>query len=182
MKITNVNDYIDRIIENHPELTKEQIKYILHFGMIAFDTHLRRGYNIKLSSPKVSLWTGSQISTNPETQTKIKIRNINKKSELKYHTDKKIFDGFYYFSLSEENFQKLKPLEKKKIKFDKIYIYKSLDDCVGIGTNCYVFKFYYPTDLGFRTLLTNEVIRDYEFIGKKENGKLRKDYVERSKN
>jgi hypothetical protein len=180
MKITNVNDYIDKIIENHPELTKEQIKYILHFGMIAFDNYLRRGYGIKLSSPKVSLWTGSQTSADPETQIKIKVKKINKKSELQYHTDKKFFDGFYYFSLSEESFQKLKPLGKKKLKFDKIQIYKSLDDCVGIGTNCYVFRFYYPTDLGFRTSLVDETIRDYEFMGKKENGKL-KNYVERNK-
>ena len=52
-----------------------------------------------------------------------------------------------------------------------------------MGTDCYIFKFYYPTDLGFQCLLENEMIRDYEFLGKKENGKLKKKrkYVKRNK-
>jgi hypothetical protein len=55
MLITNVNDYIDQIIEKHPELTEKQIRYILHFGMISFDNYLRRGFSIKLASPKVTM-------------------------------------------------------------------------------------------------------------------------------
>jgi len=32
MKITNVNDYVDKVWEKHPELTKEEIKRILVYG------------------------------------------------------------------------------------------------------------------------------------------------------
>lgn len=182
MKITNVNDYIDRIIEKHPELTKEQIKYILHVGMISFDTHLRRGYGIKLSSPKMRMYTGSKVTPDLNAQYKNTLKKIRRKAELRYRTDKKVFDGFYYFYLTEEKVQQLKPFNRKNMKVDKLMIFKSYEECFGAGTGVYIFKFYYPTDLGFRTLLTNEIIRDYEFMGKKENGKLIKsDYVKRSK-
>jgi hypothetical protein len=55
MIITDVNDYIDKIKVNHPELTDKQLRYILRFGMIAFDSYLKKGFGIKLSSPNVTM-------------------------------------------------------------------------------------------------------------------------------
>lgn len=172
MLITDVNDYIDQIIEKHPELTEKQLRYILHFGMISFDNYLRGGFGIRLSSPKVSMWTGGNQTTDSEKSLKEKKRRIRKKARFNYSVDKTKFDGYYYFSMTESLFQKLKPFEKDKMKVEKLMIYKSHEECFLSGTDCYIFKFYYPTDLGFQCLLENEIIRDYEFLGKKENGKL----------
>lgn len=183
MRITNVNDYIDRIVEKHPELTEKQIKYILHFGMISFDNYLKRGFSIKLPSPKVTMLIGSKkYSKDFKQKLKDKRHRIKRKARFHYVLDKKTFDGYYYFYLNETLFQILKPFDKNKMKVEKLMIYKSFDECFLSGTECYIFKFYYPTDLGFQYLLENETIRDYEFVGKKENGNLiKKKYVKRTK-
>lgn len=183
MTITDVNDYVDLIIENHPELTEKQVKYILRFGMIAFDNYLRKGYSIKLSSPKVTMWTGEKHTYNIKTRLKRRKKHVEQKARLNYHIEKIAFDGYYYFFITEEIFKEIKPFENTTLKFDKIIIYKSFEECFASGTNCYIFKFYYPTDLGFKCLIENEMIRDYEFLGKKINGKLikKRKYVKRNK-
>lgn len=182
MLITDVNDYIDRIIENHPELTEKQIRYILHFGMISFDNYLRRGFSIKLASPKVTMWVGEKYTNDLKQRFENKARRIRRKARFNYTFDKEIFDGYYYFYLNETLFQSLKPFNRKAMKVEKLRIFKSFEECFLMGTDCYIFKFYYPTDLGFQHLLENEIIRNYEFLGKKENGKLkRKKYVKRNK-
>lgn len=181
MLITDVNDYIDQIVEKHPELTEKQIRYILHFGMISFDNYLRGGFSVKLSSPKVTLWTGGKQTADFEKGLKEKRRRIRKKARFNYSVDKNKFDGYYYFYLNETLFQELKPFGKKKIKAKKLIIYKSYEECFLSGTDCYIFRFYYPTDLGFQHLLENEVVRDFEFLGKKVDGKLIKKNVCRKK-
>lgn len=172
MIITDVNDYIDKIKANHPELTDKQLRYILRFGMIAFDSYLKKGFGIKLSSPNVTMWTGDVHSYDSEKIFEGKARKLRKKVRYKYVTENNVFDGYYYFCLSEDFFKKVKPLNKKAIKFKQLTIFKSYEECFATYTNCYIFKFYYPTDLGFKCILEDEMIRDFEFIGKKENGKL----------
>lgn len=182
MLITNVNDYIDIIIKNHPELTEKQIRYILHFGMISFDNYLRRGFSIKLTSPKVTMWVGENYTNDLKQRFENKIRKIKRKARFNYVVNKESFDGYYYFYLNESLFQSLKPFTRKSMKVKKLKIFKSFEECFSMGTDCYIFKFYYPTDLGFQYLLENEIIRNYEFLGKKENGKLKKrKYVKRNK-
>lgn len=182
MIIKDVNDYVERIIKNHPELTEKQVKYILRFGMIAFDNYLRKGYSIKLSSPKVTMWVGENHTNDMKTRIKRRRKYVEKKARLNYYMNNLSFDGYYYFFLTEQLFNELKPLEKKILKLDKIMVYKSFEECFNIGTNTYLFKFYYPTDLGFQCLLENESIRDFKFLGKKTRGKLiNKKYVKRNK-
>lgn len=183
MIITNVDDYIDRIIENHPELTEKQVKYILKFGMIAFDNYLRKGFSLKLSSPKVTMWTGETQTSDLKTRFRRRKKSIKRKARFNYFIDKHVFDGYYYFSLNDEFFKELKPLENDLFKMKKLTIYKSFEECFETCTNCHIFKFYYPTDLGFTCLLEDEIIRNYEYLGKKIDGKLvkKRKYVKRNK-
>ena len=177
MLITNINDYIDQLIDKHPELTEKQLRYILHFGMISFDNYLRGGFSVKLTSPNVTMWTGGKQTKDSKKGLTEKRRRIRKKARLNYSVDKVKFDGYYYFYLNETLVKKTKPFEKKQIKVKKLIIYKSYEECFLSGTNCYIFRFYYPTDLGFQHMVENEIIRDYEFVGKKENGKLIKEDI-----
>ena len=67
--------------------------------MISFDNYLRRGFSIKLASPKVTMWVGENYTNDLKQRFENKARRIRRKARFNYTFDKEVFDGYYYFYL-----------------------------------------------------------------------------------
>jgi hypothetical protein len=95
------------------------------------------------------------------------------KLRIKYKRNKTKYDGYYYFGLSEseyEEFQKQfkKTGRKKKIAtFDRIYAYKIKEECLLNNRYKHIFKMKYPADVGFTLKLNNYTTRNFEYIFKR---------------
>jgi len=50
MKITNVNDYVDKVHEKFPEISKEDIKRILVYGWKMIVQYVSAGNDITMTS------------------------------------------------------------------------------------------------------------------------------------
>lgn len=51
MEIKYVDDYVDKVWEKFPSLTRKEIEYILKFGLRSFYTHNVYGGDVLLKSP-----------------------------------------------------------------------------------------------------------------------------------
>lgn len=176
MEFRYVDDYVDRVHERFPKISKKAIKRILQFGLKSFYTHNLYGGDVLLKSPYFTLYSGRMFRSNLVFYKYWKIK-YKIKFRIKYKRDKKQYDGYYYFGLSEEEYQDYKSQVKKsgrrrqKFTFKKVYAYKLLDECLLDRKNKHFFRFEFPTDVGFTFYKTDYSIKNFDYIAKRNSDK-----------
>jgi hypothetical protein len=172
MEIVNVEKYYDKIQEKFPGLTKNQIDRIVKFGMRSYYNHNLYGGDVLNKAPYFTMYTGKLFGDNILfykywiIKTRIKLR-------IKYKRNKTKYDGYYYFGLSDSEFEdyqkqfKKTGRKKKIVTFDKIYAYKIKDECLLNNRYKHIFKIAYPADVGFTLKLNNYTTRNFEYIFKR---------------
>jgi len=58
MKVTNVNDYVDDVAQQFPELTKDEIKRILVYGWKMILQYSKAGNDIQIFSKDIFFFIG----------------------------------------------------------------------------------------------------------------------------
>ena len=99
------------------------------------------------------------------------------KLRIKYKRAKTQWDGYYYFGLSDEEFEqyltnfrefgqgnKSKGARRRKITFPKIKCYKLLEECKIHPINKHIFKLKYPEDVGFTFWKENYATYNAQYI------------------
>ena len=99
------------------------------------------------------------------------------KLRIKYKRAKIQWDGYYYFGLSEEEFQEYlsnfknsgmgnasKGRRRRKTVFKKIKCYKLLEECKLQNINKHIFKLKYPEDVGFTFWKENYATYNAQYI------------------
>ena len=178
MELTHIEKYYEKIQEKYPDLTIKQIDKIVKYGMRSFYLHNLYGGDVLLKSPYFTLYNGKVFSSNLVfykywvLKNKIKLR-------IKYKRNKTKYSGYYYFGLTDNEFEKYKAQFKKTgrrrkwISFDKLKAYKILEECILDHRFKHIFKFEYPEDVGFSFYNENIKIKNLEYIYKViKNNKL----------
>lgn len=171
MEIVGVEKYYDKIQERFPGLTKKQIDRILKFGLRSYYNHNLYGGDVLNKSPQFTMYTGKLFCDNLVfykywlLKNKIKLR-------IKYKRSKTRYDGFYYFGLSESEFENYKKQfgktrRRKKFTFERIYAFKIKEECLLNNRYKHIFKLKYPVDVGFVLKLNNYTTRNFEYIFKR---------------
>lgn len=177
MKITHAEDYYDKIKERFPDLEMWEIDKIIKHGMQSFftlnnygaDVLIKNGGEFSIYFGKI--FTDSYLMKSYRTfKTKIKLR-------IKYFKEKPIWNGYYYFGLTEEEYQKYIPKKtgrlKNKITFEELTACK-IEEEAYLYWNCkYFFKLKVNKDCGLIFHQKNYSTRNIELIAKRDNkGKI----------
>ena len=172
MEIVNVEKYYDKIQEKFPGLTKKQIDRIVKFGMRSYYNHNLYGGDVLNKSPYFTMYTGKLFGNNVLFYQYWIIKN-RIKLRIKYKRNKTKYDGYYYFGLSESEFEEFQKQfkktgrKKKTVTFEKIYAYKIKDECLLNNRYKHIFKIAYPVDMGFTLKLNNYTTRNFKYIFKR---------------
>lgn len=169
MEIKYVDDYVDKVWEKFPSLTRKEIEYILKFGLRSFYTHNVYGGDVLLKSPYFTLYCGKFFRDNLIFYHYWRIKN-KIKLRIKYKRAKKTFNGEYYFGLTDKEFENYKAQFKsrgrrrQRVKFDYIYAYKILEECMLDRGRKHFFVLYFPTDVGWTLYQKNYETRNIKYI------------------
>lgn len=141
MKVTNVNDYVDVVHEQFPELTKEEVKRILSYGWKMILQYKSFGNDIQVIAPNFFFFIG-RIPVSKLSTFNTYCYKLAKRIRYMFKRTKSIWDGYYYFALTENQFiDYLKQKRKKKKVFNKVFLYKLLEECkVQQYSHPYIFR------------------------------------------
>ena len=172
MEIVGVEKYYDKIQERFPDLSKKQIDRIVKFGLRSYYNHNLYGGDVLNRAPYFTMYTGRLFGDNLLFYKYWVLKN-RIKLRIKYRRNKVKYDGYYYFGLTEEEFQnyskqfKKTGRKKKKVTFDKIYAFKIKEECLIQHKHKHIFRLAYPADVGFVLKLDNYTTRNCDYIFKR---------------
>ena len=141
MKITNVNDYVDSVYEKFPELTKEEVKRILVYGWKMIIQYVSAGNDVSIITNKEFMFIG-KIPRNGLQVFKTYCYKLSKRIAYMFKRTKSEWDGYYYFTRSEDQYKDYLSQSKKQYKvFKDVFLFKLLEE-VKIKNPCspYIFR------------------------------------------
>lgn len=155
MKIKTLKDYYEQMYKMFPEVPKEDIKKILNAGWRTFYMYNTSGGDVIIKDNNFWCYCG-YLKKNSIDFFKYYIKKLSVKLRILYKRYKIKWDGYYYFALSDsqyENYlkQQNKRGRKRKIfKFEKIFLYQILDECkIRESHSKYIFRIPFISNLGF---------------------------------
>ena len=170
MEFKYVDDYVDRVHEKFPTVSKSAIKRILQFGTKSFYTHNLYGGDVLLRAPYFTLYCGRMFKSNLVFYKYWKIK-YKIKFRIKYKREKRKYDGWYYFGMTEEEYQTYKIQSKNKRRksftLNTFFAFKIFDELLLDRKYKYFFKFKFPVDVGFKFYKKEYSIKNFEYIGKR---------------
>lgn len=177
----DLNYYIDLIREKYyPHISRDEIKEVVKVGLERF-FHLNKcGLDSYHANHRYTAYCGKMFMDN----SKRTVYNWRKYSSIyrrRYRHNEEEFDGFYYFGISNEEYENFK-LHRTKI-FRDVVLYKLKEESFYSMKNSHFFKVFFPVDLGWRFPQEEVKAKECEYIAYKdkdkqiimvENGKRRK--------
>lgn len=174
MELVTCDKYYDKIKERFPELSYKVIDKIVKRGLRSYYMLNLYGGDVIFQNHNYTMYTGKLFKDDlvfyKYWQIKWKI-----KYRIKYRWSKTKYDGYYYFGLTDGEYQKylaqFKPggRRREKVKFDKLYLYKILDEALLRHEFKHYFRIKYPEDCGFTMYVENYTARDFEYILKRNS-------------
>ena len=143
MQLRYIEDYYEKVHERFPDLEMWEIEKILKHGMQTFSILNARGADIIIKSAHNSftMYFG-KLFNNKEIGYRYANLKWRIKYRLKYWLHNKVWDGNYYFVLTQEEYDKYIPKKKgrKKITLDYIKAFKIKEEACLRKDSKYLFK------------------------------------------
>lgn len=179
MEIRHVEDYYDKIKEKFPDLEMWEIEKILKHGFQSMFVLNNYGADVICKSPKGFLMYFGKLFNNKDLWWQYRTIKSRIKFRIKHLAKKQVWDGVYYFGLTEDEYNTLIPKKsgryKRKITFPNLKIYKIKEEACLLFTVKYLFKLTGEEDKGLSNTLLNYSTRNIELIEiRDKNGKMQK--------
>ena len=129
-----VQDYYDTICKEYPTIPEQDIKRILKFGFKSLYLHNNYGADVLLQRNGFWFYCGKLMNDSVEFFKYYK-RKLATKIRILYKRNKVKWDGYYYFGLTQsqyDNYLKQKNTKgrpKKYFNFGTVVLYKIYDEC-----------------------------------------------------
>lgn len=156
MEIKKVTDYLETMCNMFPEVNPKDIERILTFGWKSYYLHNSYGGDILIKDNDFWSYVGTLRNNSLEhfnyyvNKLVIKIRVLYKRRKIKW-------DGYYYFALSQKQYdeylaqKKRRGRPKKHFHYGKLLLYKVYEECrVAEHSKQYIFRVPYIDDFGNR--------------------------------
>lgn len=182
MQIKYIEDYYDKIKERFPDLEMWEIEKILKHGMQSFFTLNACGADVNIySGPNSFVMYVGKLFYNREIAKRYYHLKWRIKLRINYFSKKPIWDGYYYFGLTEEDYKKYIPSKsgrvKSKVVFDEIRAYKIKEEAYLYHKVKYLFRLKISEDRGISFREKNFSTRNFDLIGIRDNtGKIKSTY------
>lgn len=141
MKITNVNDYVDKVHEKFPELSEEEIKRILVYGWKMVIQYVSANNDVSILTPNFFFFIGN-IPLKALSAFKLYCNKLANRIRYMFKRTNSKWDGYYYFARGESQYIDYLQQSRKKLKvFKNVRLYKLLDEVkVKCHSSPYIFR------------------------------------------
>ena len=129
MKITDINDYIDDVWTQHPDLSREEIKRILVYGWKMILQYVSYGNDVSINTSNFFFFIG-RIPVSALATFNNYCYKLAKRIQYMFKRTKSKWDGYYYFARTEGQYKEYLTQSRKKYKvFKNVKLYKLLEEC-----------------------------------------------------
>lgn len=129
-----IKDYYQQVYDKFPDVSRTDINRILNFSWKAVYLHNSYGGDTLISDRDIWCYIGN-LKKNPLDHFYYYIRKLTVKLRVLYRRKKIPWDGYYYFALSDSQYQSYLNQKNKKgrprkyFNFGTVYLYQILDEC-----------------------------------------------------
>lgn len=159
------SDYYEEIFKEYPTIPKADIKRIIQYGYKSLYLHNSYGGDTSIIKQGFWFYCGQLMNNSLKYFTYYK-KKMRVKIRVLYKRNKVQWDGYYYFALTQNQYNKYlnqknkKGRPKKKFTFGKVFLYKIYDECSVVNSGAVaIFRVPMPTDFGM-SLYKEEFITD----------------------
>lgn len=169
-----IQDYYTEIAKDYPDIPLSDIKRILQYGFKSLLIHNNYGGDVGISNSRYWFYSGELMNDSLKYFAYYKRKMIMKMRTM-YVRWKVQWDGYYYFALTNSQYEKFKSQikrrgrPKKYLEYGNVYLYKLFDEC-NLDRSSYVaiFRVPCPVDLGFIRYKENYISDKAELILERE--------------
>lgn len=117
MEVTTYKDYIDKVYEEFSEVDEASIRTIVRYGLGVMSIYKRLGLDIWIHSPSSDQYyfCGDAHHGYTKDYEKQIGKKLRRKTRLMYKMRKEPYDGYFYFSLTKEQYTKWLANEEQEI-------------------------------------------------------------------
>lgn len=150
-----IQDYYNDIYKEYPGIPEQDIKRILQYGWKSLYLHNSYGGDVLLNRQGFWFYTGQLMNDSIKyfnyykKKMRIKLRVMYKRKKIEW-------DGYYYFALTQNEYDEYlkqknkKGRPKKYFNFSKVILYKIYDECnISESNRVAIFKVPFSADFGF---------------------------------
>ena len=167
---TTISDYYQQMYELFPDVPKQDINKILTFSWKSLYLHNSYGGDTLIQDKAFWCYIGN-LNKDSLKHFYYYIRKLTVKLRVLYKRKKIEWDGYYYFALSDSQYQRY--IEQKKqrgrprkyFKFGTVFIYQILDECkINEYYKRYIFRIPYITHLKSKYFIPDLITDKAELI------------------
>lgn len=165
--IKKIDDYLNALQEQFPDMSKGDIKKILHLAFNFIRKIIMLAGGVRLGNKKTRALIAKKFSWEKSLQ-----RNRGKaaiKARIKWNRGIREFDNYYYFSIPEWKYKKIDEealKNQKEVYFGNVTLYKSAEECwLKREYNTRFFRVFWPIDCGFDMYKRKFKTNQYEYLG-----------------
>lgn len=170
--IKELDDYMDTMKKKYPYIPEYELKRILEYGFNSFYLLNRSGADIQVHNGRYNAYCG-KLFGDPHMWTLYLHLKWRIKFRLKYKFAQEVYNGMYYFGLSDaewEFYQSQKTSKRRnKIKFTNVKFYKIKEECFLDRSKKHFFILYYPIDVGWHFIKEEITTRNFKYFAYKDN-------------
>ena len=134
MQIKTINDYYDIMYSKFPDVPKDDIKKILNHGWKAFYQMNSVGADVSTADKDFWCYVGF-LQKNSLKYFRYYIKKLVLKLRIMGKRTKVPWNGYYYFALSDSQYEAYKAQQnkrgrrRKEFQFGAVFLYEILDEC-----------------------------------------------------
>lgn len=160
-----IKDYYQEIYEKFPLIQKSDINRILNFSWKSLYLHNSYGGDTLIADKDIWCYIGN-LRKDPLDHFYYYIRKLTVKLRVLYRRKKIPWDGYYYFALSDNQYQSYLNQKSKRgrprkyFNFGTVYLYQILDECkINEHYKRYIFRIPYISQLKIKQF-TRDLMSD----------------------
>lgn len=174
MEIKTVKDYYEQLYERFPGVPKKDIQRILNYGWKSLYLHNSYGGDTFIQDKELWCYIG-HLKKDSLQYFLYYIKKLSIKLRVLYKRNKIQWDGYYYFALTDQQYEEYigqknkRGRPKKNFTFNKVFMYQILDECkIREFGKKYIFRIPYISKVNFKFYVPKLVTDKAELIIKRE--------------
>lgn len=165
-----IKDYYDDIYSMFPSVSKDDINRILNFSWKSLYLHNSYGGDTIVIDKGFWMYIGN-LKKNSLDHFYYYIRKLTIKLRVLYKRKKVEWDGYYYFALSDSQYQKYMEQKKQRgrprkfFNYGSVYLYQIQDECkINEHYKRYIFRIPYISQLKSKYFVRDLISSEAELI------------------
>lgn len=174
--VKELEDYLDIIQNKYPHISRVELKKILEYGFNTMYMLTKRGADIQVHNNNYTAYCGRMFL---DDYKRVLYNNVKSRIKLRlmYGYAQEIYNGVYYFGLSEAEWDfyqsQITSKRRNKVKFLNLKLYKIKEECFLDKSKVYFFELNYPIDVGWVFTKDEIKTRNFKYFAKRDlRGKI----------